>query len=277
MNFVLETITMILGTAPSDFSPGGFLLAQNIGQTLTGVGLGLVVLFFMIDLTGSAITFKVKDREEIIKLIIMFILGGVFVRASFWLCMYIFENFQGVMGLVVSQVGGDSDLQSSFDFVSFTDGLRDMINERDGWRNTYVLGTTENTILFIFLVFTFLGIFGMLLSVLIVPIIIFIELFIYSAFSPIPISTMFSSQKAIAIAFLKTYASVCIRGAIMLFGIALSTQIMNSAALIMPSIPLEGILYLIVPIAQMTLSIMVMKKGISGAEGFSRVITGAGG
>jgi len=33
---------------------------------------------------------------------------------------------------------------------------------------------------------------------------------------------------------------------------------------------------LIIPIAQMTLSIMVMKKGISGAEAFSKVITGAG-
>jgi len=62
----------------------------------------------------------------------------------------------------------------------------------------------------------------------------------------------------------------------MLFGIALSAQIMNSATLAMPNIALEGILYLIIPIAQMTLSIMVMKKGISGAESFSRVITGAG-
>ena len=267
---------MILGTAPNQFSPGGFLLSQTIGQTLVGVGLGLVVLFFMIDLTGSALTFKVKDRDEIIRLTIMFIMGGVFVRASFWLCMYIFENFQGVMGLVITQVGGHDNLQGSFDFISFTDGMRTMIDDTY-WHGGYRVGTTENTILFIFLVFTFLGIFGMLLSVLIVPVVIFIELFIYSAFSPIPISTLFTSQRAIGIAFLKTYASVCLRGAIMIFGIALSAHIMNSAALAMPNIALEGILYLIIPISQMTLSIMVMKKGISGAEGFSKVITGAGG
>jgi len=277
MGFVLETIMMLLGTAPADFSPGGFALADAVGQTLTGVGLALVVLFFFIDMTGAAITFRVKDRDEIIKLILGLILGAVFVRASFWLSMYIFETFQTVMGLVVNEVGGGTNLEAAFSnsgFGGFSSGMRGLIDERNAF-DFYVLSQGDNTVLFIFLIFTFLGIFGMLLSVLLVPIAIFIELFIYSAFSPIPMSTLFSSQKQIGIAFLKTYASVCIRGAVVLFGIALAVGVMNSPFLNMPHPALTGVLFLIIPIAQMTSSIMVMKKAISGAESFAKALTGA--
>lgn len=276
MNFIIDTIMIVLSMSPQTFSPEAFNLAQSVGDVLSNVALGLVALFFMIDLSSSTISFRVKEMTEVIKLILMFILGGVFVRASFWLTMYIFANFQGLLNIVMDNATIGAGIDLSNEFTNFTTNVRELIDSRSGPMNTYDLGRTENLILLIFLVFTFLSMFGLLLSVLLVPLMIFIELYAYSAFSPIPMSTLFSSQRAIAISFLKTYSSVCIRGAVVMFGIHLSGAILQSDLLYMSGIALQGFLLVIIPIMQMTISIMVLQKTIKSAESFSRVLTGSG-
>jgi hypothetical protein len=276
MSAILNLISSLLGQSPEEFSSVAFELARHVSGTMANFAFALLAFFFITDLAGSTINFRIKQKEEIVRLALMLILGGVFIRASFWLSMYIFSNFQQLVGMVTDGAG-----MVDLDFSTFTANVRSMIDERDWggaeWYHIYgyVLGSTENMILFIFLIFFFLSIFGLLLSMLLVPIMIFIELYTLSAFAPLPMSSLFSSQKAIAIGFLKAYVSVCIRGALVFFGIYLSSAIMNNIIFDLADITLQGILLLVIPIVQLTLHIMVVQRGIKGAEQLSKTITGA--
>ena len=276
MSAVLGAIVTLIGTAPHEFSSQAFGLTAALGSAFTDVGIGLYVLFFSIDLTASTISLKAKNKEEMFRLLLMFLLGAILIQASFPLALYIFSQFQGMTSDLANALNTGPDMSASFE--SFTENVREMIEERSGAR--YVLDNTANMVLFFILIMFFLSMFGLLLSVLLVPIVMFLELFAYSAFSPLPLSTLCTSQRAIAISFLKAYVSVCIRALVIIFSLHLSMAILSENSIIggiFEGIVLDGILLLLVPVMQILISIMIIKSGITGAERFSRTIVGMGG
>jgi hypothetical protein len=271
MNWSIDLIQLILQMSPQEFSPGGFSFAQNVGTALVPIGMSLVALFFFIDLFNNTIQFK-KDFYENVKLFFHFIFGAVIVRSSFWLTQYIFRAFQSVL----TTIGATQAIDMAGTFTSFTANVEAFINERTGNGGVfsrYVLGSVENTVLFIFLIFTLLGMFGMILSVVLVPIMIFIELFLLSAFAPLPMSTLLTSQKQIGIGYLKSLASVSLRGAVVMFSIFLSSNIMSAGVLTL-NIVGQGIMSVFIPIIQMTISVTVLKKAMKSSEQMTRILTG---
>jgi len=282
ISFVLVAITTLLGLSPYEFSDVAYNLSRTVSSALVGVGVALVVLFFITDLAGTAVTLKVKDKDEVLKHFVMLLLGVAIVRGSSWLMFYIFTELQVIWQTILSvtmPVGAGLDGSLYFTGDTWASSLREMI-EADGSTPFWdVMGHVESVLLFIFLLTSLLGVGGMLLSVLLVPIAIFIELYIYAAFAPIPLSTLASSQRQIAIGYLKVFAGVCIRAAVMMFGISLSAAIISSDAFNLSDFAagtvVEGFLVALVPVMQLVVSIMILQKAVKSAQGFANTLVGA--
>lgn len=275
MQWMLNLITNMLTYSPQTFSPEAFATSQFIANGLTNVGITILILLWGIDFGASTFSFRIKSTEEIIRLVIMLALGYAFTRVSFNLVMGTFEFF----GSLVTFTG-----TLDINFTNFTEATRYMIDARDWggaewWHlHGYTMGTTENMLLFVFLVFSFLSFFGMLLGMLLVPISIFVELYIYAAFAPIPIATLLTGRKEIGIAYLKLVASVCIRGAVVMVGMNIAMGILSTNAFnaeMQVSI-LTGFWAFLLPIVSISISILILQKAIKGAETFARGIVGAG-
>ena len=132
---ILAAIMSVLHLSPEGLSADAYALAMNFGQAMVGVGIGLLILFFAIDLAGSAVTFRVKDREEIIKLLLMLVLGYGIVRISTPLMFYIFYQLQTILTTLSAGIGA-TDIAGQFvwesaEGISFTQGMRDLLEERN--------------------------------------------------------------------------------------------------------------------------------------------------
>jgi hypothetical protein len=219
-----------------------------------------MVILWGVDFVGSALSFSEKPLESIIRLVFMLAMGIIFTHISFFLVMGLFQVFSGLLT-------GMADLTTSFDFMPFAANMIYLILD---------MNNTANMVMFVFLIFTFLSFFGMFLGMILVPVTIFVELYIYAAFSPIPIATLFTGQKQVGIAFIRLVISVCLRGSLVLFGINIALHIMSSDLFAMNlPLPITGVLRFLIPVATISISIMILQKSIKGAEQFAKNITGA--
>ena len=259
MTTAFGIIMDILRLTPREFSPSSYSLVENVAEGVKNFAFGLLAFFFLMDLAGSAINFRIRKHEEIIKIVLQAVLGGAILQASFWICMMIYNNFGSIITMATSGINPD------INFGEFIETTKTFVE---------TLGWMETSIMAIFMIMFLLTIFGLLLSCILVPIQIMFEVYIYSAFAPIPLSTILTSQKAIAISFIKTFAGVCIRGSLVLLGILLSTTVITSDVLKFENTVAQGIALVLVPIMQLSLNIMIIQKGIKSAENFGRGLIG---
>jgi len=150
----------------------------------------------------------------------MLALAVTFTNVSFHLVMGLYYMFTGW----IPAIAGDLEGVETLNFTDFAYNIGQMIETEN-------FGLTENAIFLVFLFFAFLSFFGMFLGMLLVPIGIFIELYVYAAFSPIPIATLFTGQRQVGIAFIKLIISVALRGVLVSFGIRLALAIISAEAL----------------------------------------------
>ena len=266
MEWMLGVIANLLTMSPAEFSPAAFGLAQTIGVGLAPFAVYIMILLWGIDFIGSTINFSEKPLETLIRMVVMLGFGLTFTRISFWLVMGLFQIFGGI-------ITGIGDITGLVDFSVMTESTLEMIDARSGLG--YNMGTTENMIFFVFLVFTLLSFFGMFLGMILVPVAIFVELYVYAAFSPIPIATLFTGQKQVGIAFIKLVIAVCLRGAVVLFGIHIAAGVIASGILVPEGLTLAGFWQFLTPIITISISIMILQKCIKGAADFAKNITGA--
>jgi hypothetical protein len=262
MAWVINLIGSILLMSPQAFSPGGWNLSLTIGIALAPISTYIFALLWGADLVSGVIDFdRHRSLQFLMRAVVMLALGLVFTVVAPMLVLGMFQLFQF---LTLNVVGGG--LAAGFNFNDFVSQTILIVEDME---------STAGAIFFIFLIFAFLGFFGMFLSMALVPIAIFMEIFILAAFSSIPIATLFTARKDIGIAFLKRVASVSIRGSVVMFGIFLAFAIMDSPIFSDMGIALHGFLAFIIPAISITINIMILQKGIKGAEEFSKAITSA--
>jgi len=267
IQWMVVLLSDILTMSPQDFSPGAYAVSQAVGIGLAPFAVYIMVILWGVDFLGSVLSFSDKPLESIIRLVFMLAMGIMFTHISFFLVMGLFDVFGGI-------VAGMADLTTDFNFGEMLSHITSLIDD---------MNNTSNMVLFVFMAFSLLSFFGMFLGMILVPVAIFVELYIYAAFSPIPIATLFTGQKQVGIAFIKLVISVCLRGSLVLFGINIALHIMSSGLFIVPDTALGegsfawtgGILRFFIPIMTISISLMILQKCIKGAEQFAKSITGA--
>lgn len=212
LNADLGLITDII-TQPQNSMPGLWNMVEGIFNCILPIGYSLLALFFMLDLFNKTITFRVARIENIIKILIRVILAKVIMKSSFEILNFVYQSISDVISLVYSSPG---TIQNIVDIEVLKTQLENM----------------KMMELIMFQIKLMPMNFIMLIVKIIIQVICYgriIEIYIYTALSPLPLSTMPNEEhNNIAKRFIQHYISVCLQGLIILIACMSFTGIANT-------------------------------------------------
>ena len=174
----------------------------NINNTLQGIGLALLVLFFVYGIARTCTSFQeIKKPEHALRYFIRFALAKGLITYGMDLMLSLLEIAQGVITTIMSSSGLDQstdfalpqDIIEVIDKVSFFDSI-------PLWAIS-LLGTLFITVLSFVMILTVYG--------------RFFKLYMYTALAPIPLATFAGEQtQNVGRTFLKSYCAVLLEGAV---------------------------------------------------------------
>lgn len=199
----LQEIWSLITTSPENFKGGAIWnIIRNIHGGLKATAYALLVLFFVIGVVKSTTNFdQIKRPEQALKLFIRFAVAKGVVTYSMDLLVAIFKIVQGIILSISGNVGNiltqgvtlPDIIQQKVLECGFLDSIPLWI--------VALLGSLMVTVLSFVMVLTVYG--------------RFFTLYMYTAIAPIPLSTFAGEGTSrIGLQFLKSYAGVCLQGAI---------------------------------------------------------------
>ena len=202
-NGYLSEIWSLITTTPQNFRGGTiWTVIQNINTAVQGVGLGLLVLFFVVGMVKTCGSFAdVKKPEHALKLFVRFILAKAVITQGMELMLTIFTIIQGVINTIVTSSGitNPNNLALPDDIVSAIEDCG-FFESIPLWAVTLIGGLVV-TVISLILILTVYG--------------RFFKLYMYTAIAPIPLSTFAGEpSQNVGKTFLKSYCAVCLEGAI---------------------------------------------------------------
>ena len=217
-NEKLAEIWMLLTQSPETFKGGDIWnIIVKIHGALQAIGLSLLVLFFLWGLIRTCTNWQdIKRPEHAFKLFLRFIIARGLVMYGMELMTGIFEIVQGVISTITKTVGLGTDEstvipQEIIDAVNNTGFLESI----PLWAVT-LLGSIFITILSFIMILTVYG--------------RFFKIYMYTAISPIPLAAAAGeSTQNTAFTFIKSYAGVCLEGAIILLSCVIFSAFASSA------------------------------------------------
>lgn len=216
-NEKLAEIWMLLTQSPQTFKGGGIWEAiVQIHGGLQALGLALLVLFFVIGVAKTCINLnEVKRPEQALRLFIRFAIARGLVVYGMELMLMVFEIIQGITSKIMNTVGVGTVTSTTLP-QTVIDAVNDagFFESIPLWAVT-LLGGIFITILSFVLILTVYG--------------RFFKLYMYTAISPIPLSTGASeTTQNIAVTFIRSYAGVCLEGAIIVLSCIIFSKFASS-------------------------------------------------
>lgn len=216
-NSKLAEIWLLLTESPETFKGGDiWKVILKVHDALQAIGLALLVLFFVWGLIKACTSWQdVKRPEQAFKLFLRFIVARALVMYGMELMTGIFEIVQGIISSITetSGLGISSETvlpQEIIDAVSNTGFLESI----PLWAVT-LLGSIFITILSFVMILTVYG--------------RFFKMYMYTAISPIPLAAAAGeSTQNTAFTFIKSYAGVCLEGAIIVLACIIFSSFASS-------------------------------------------------
>ncbi len=202
-NSKLKEVWSLLTQTPDTFKDGAIWgIMQNIHGALQAIAYALLVLFFVVGVMRTCGSFaEVKKPEHAFKLFIRFVLSKAVITHGLELMLAFLTIIQGVMNTIMDTAG--------FDKVTKTKLPEEIVTavEETGffesipiWAVTLIGGLVIWVLAFIMI----LTVYGR-----------FFKLYMYTAIAPIPLSAFAGEPtQNVGKSFLKSYAAVCLEGAI---------------------------------------------------------------
>lgn len=202
-NEKLAEVWKLLTQSPKDFKGGGIWhVILNIHGGLQAIGLALLVLFFVVGVVKTCGSFtEVKKPEHALKLFVRFAIAKGVVTYGLELMLALFDIAQGVVAKIMKTAGlgnvGKTVLPNEMIKAVEDCGFFESIPL---WAVT-LIGSLFITVLSFIII---MSVYGR-----------FFKLYMYTAIAPIPLSTFAGEPtQQIGKSFLKSYAAVCLEGAI---------------------------------------------------------------
>jgi len=216
-NEKLAEVWQLLTQSPENFKGGEIWdVILNINGAVQAIGLALLVLFFLAGMVRtSASLIEVKKPEHALKLFIRFAIAKAVVTYGLELMLALFTIIQGVISTIMKSSG-----IGSVNKTVLPQKMIDAIEDCGFFESIPLWAVTLIGSLFI-IVLSFiiiLTVYGR-----------FFKLYMYTAIAPIPLST-FAGQptEQIGKSFLKSYAAVCLEGAIIVLACIIFSMFASS-------------------------------------------------
>lgn len=205
-NYLSQTWDLIT-KSPTEFRGGTiWTVMQDVYGALQAIGFALLVLFFVMGVVKTCGSFaEVKKPEHAIKLFIRFVLAKAVVTYGMELMMALFNIIQGVINTIMTAVGFGGAPQTIL-----PDEIITAIESCSFWESIPLWAVTLIGCLVI-LVLSFIMIMSVYGR--------FFKIYLYTAIAPVPLSTFAGEpSQSIGKSFLKSYAAVCLEGAVIVLG-----------------------------------------------------------
>ena len=202
-NTKLAEIWSLITQTPETFKGGAIWnVIKNVYGGMQAIGLALLVLFFVVGVmkTCGSLT-EVKKPEHALKLFIRFAIGKIVVTYGMDLMLSIFKISQGICSKIMTIANVTSSTKSTLpqSIISAIESCG-FFESIPLWAVTLIGGLVVTILSFIMI----LTVYGR-----------FFKLYLYTAIAPIPLSTFAGEPTShVGKSFLKSYAAVCLEGAI---------------------------------------------------------------
>ena len=202
-NEKLAEVWSLLTVSPSEFKGGGiWKVILTVNGSLQAIGLALLVLFFLAGVVKTCANLdEIKRPEHALKLFLRFAIAKGVVTHGLELMLALFTIIQGVVSQIMrssgisraSKITLPTEMVQAIEDCGFFESI-------PLWAVT-LIGSLFITVMSFIIIMTVYG--------------RFFKLYMYTAIAPIPLST-FAGQPTqnIGKSFLKSYAAVCMEGAI---------------------------------------------------------------
>ena len=201
-NEKMAEIWLLLTQSPQEFK-GGVIweVIQNIHGALQSIGIALLVLFFVFGIVKTLTNMnEIKRPEQAFKLFVHFAIARGIVVYGMDLMLAVFDIIQGIISNIMTTagLGATSETVIPQEIIEAVENVG-FLESIPLWAVT-LLGGIFITILSFIMILTVYG--------------RFFKLYIYTAISPIPLATSAGeATQNIAYTFMKSYAGVCLEGA----------------------------------------------------------------
>ena len=222
-NSKLAEIWQILTQSPENFKGGGiWQVIVQIHGALQAIGYALLVLFFVVGVVKTCGSFTVVKRpEHALKIFIRFAIAKGVVTYGLELMMALFNIVQGVTSTIMKTAGFGStedtvlpdEIIKAVEDCGFFESI-------PLWAVTLIGGLFITVLSFIMI----MSVYGR-----------FFRLYLYTAIAPIPLSSFAGEpSQNIGRSFLKSYAAVCLEGAIVVLACIIFSLFASSPPVVDP-------------------------------------------
>ena len=222
-NSKLAEIWQILTQSPETFKGGGiWQVIVQIHGALQAIGYALLVLFFIVGVVKTCGSFtEVKRPEHALKIFIRFAITKGVVTYGLELMMALFNIIQGVTSTIM-QTAGFGSTEDTVLPDEIIEAVEDcgFFESIPLWAVTLIGGLFITVLSFIMI----MSVYGR-----------FFRLYLYTAIAPIPLSSFAGEpSQNIGRSFLKSYAAVCLEGAIVVLSCIIFSLFASSPPVVNP-------------------------------------------
>ena len=209
----LSEIWTLISTSPENFKGGGiWSVILNINDGLKAIGYALLVLFFVMGVVKTCGSFAELKRPELaFKCFVRFVLAQAAVTWGLELMTALFSIAQGMVSQIMSSSG-----MTAMSATALPDEMIDIIKDV-GFLDSIPLWAV-----------TLLGSFFIWVLSLVMILTVysrFFKLYMATAIAPVPLAS-FAGQpsSSIGVAFLKSYAAICLEGCMIVLSCVIFSQ-----------------------------------------------------
>ena len=204
-NEKLTEVWSLLTESPDNFKDGAIWdVILKIHGALLAIGLALLVLFFVVGVVKTCGSFaELKKPEHAIKIFIRFVIAKAVVTYGLELMIALFDIVQGIISTIMrsSGIGRTDELLLPDELVTAIENCG-FFESIPLWAVTLIGSLFIIVLSFIII----MSVYGR-----------FFKIYMYTAIAPVPLSTFAGEPtQQIGVSFIKSYAAVCLEGAIIL-------------------------------------------------------------
>lgn len=222
-NSKLAEIWQLITQSPETFKGGTIWnVIVNIHGAVQAIGLALLVLFFVVGVMKTCGSFvEVKKPEHALKLFIRFALAKGLITHGLELMMALFRIVQGTIDTIMNAAGFGTASQTILPAEIVT-AVEDcgFFESIPLWAVTLIGGLFITVLSFVMI----MTVYGR-----------FFKLYLYTAIAPVPLSTFAGEpSQNVGKSFIKSYAAVCLEGAIIVLACVIFSLFASSPPAVDP-------------------------------------------
>ena len=263
-NDKLSEIWQLITQSPQTFKGGSiWSIICSIHGALQAIGYALLVLFFVVGVVKTCGSFaELKKPEHAVKLFVRFAIAKGLITYGMELMTALFSIAQGAIQTIMG-ASGLSAMEASTLPAEIASTIEDvgLLESIPLWAVT-LLGSLFIWVLSLVMILTVYG--------------RFFKLYMATAIAPIPLSS-FAGQpsSSIGMAFIKSYAAICLEGCVILLACIIFSQFASS-----PPVVTEGLAPATVVwnyIGELVFNMLVLVGAVKMADRVVREMMGLGG